>query len=138
MPIAGRRSRRNSLGDEIENPGAEQPGQASSLESDESDDDGGIFDRLITNQYRAALRLDRAARLLAAIAWLVFFFGLAVGVIAAGVQVSLSGNAAFLLLAPGCWVVTLVIFLPLYFTPTWARAYAASQVVDAEQRWVSI
>jgi hypothetical protein len=67
----------------------------------------------------------------------VLFLGIVAGLIVAAAGSASTNNAAYLLLAPLTWILALLIFLPLYFTPTWARAYAAGQVVDAEERWAS-
>ncbi|HEV7148916.1 MAG TPA: hypothetical protein VGN48_18145, partial [Pedococcus sp.] len=94
---------------------------------------------LLSRQLRAARRLDRAAQMLTALAWIVFTLGVAASIIGAFVAVLTHQDLrVILVILVGGLISVLLTFLPMYFAPTWARAYAAGSMVSVQRDWATL
>ena len=108
--------------------------------------DDDVEDALISalaEQYRAAIRLDGSARVLAAIAWVVGFL-LAAGAIIGGVAIGASstGDSGTRILeavgvVDGGLAFAGWMFVASYLMPAWARSFAAGQQASALRNWPS-
>jgi hypothetical protein len=112
-------------------------GQFSEDELTAAEEDAeALLEAFLVQQFAAARRLDRTAGVLTTIAWVMLGLGLAAG-FGVGVIVMANGDAAVGLGTMfAVWVGSAILFLPVYFTPTWARAFAAKSLAEVQRSWV--
>jgi ABC-type multidrug transport system fused ATPase/permease subunit len=102
------------------------------------EDAENLLETFLVRQFASAKRLDRAAEVLTTFAWVMLGIGLAAG-FAAGLIIVANGDTAVgLATMVGVSAASAFLFLPLYFTPVWARAFAAKSMAEVHRSWVRL
>jgi hypothetical protein len=128
MAVAGHRSKTGDIDARLDD-----------LSDDEAEESGReLLDELLLRAHRAAIRLDKTAEYLTGIAWLILGLAVAIGFVGAVILSIIVRGPGPLGFGLALIVVAFLTFLPMYFAPTWARAYAAKLLVDVEQQWRAV